>query len=48
MAYNIFDTHSHYDDDKFDKDRVKFVDDICAAAKGFEYMAELQMKSGRI
>ena len=33
---------------KFDKDRVKFVDDICAAAKGFEYMAELQMKSGRI
>ena len=33
---------------KFDKERVKFVDDICAAAKGFEYMAELQMKSGRI
>ena len=33
---------------KFAKERVKFVDDICAAAKGFEYMAELQMKSGRI
>ena len=27
-------------------DRVKFVDDICAAAKGYEYMAELQLKSG--
>lgn len=33
---------------KFNPDRVKFVDDICAAAKGYEYLAELQMKSGRI
>lgn len=33
---------------KFNADRVRFVDDICAAAKGYEYMAELQMKSGRI
>jgi len=28
--------------------RVKFVDDICAAAKGYEYMAELQAKSGKL
>ncbi|MDO5462998.1 MAG: ParM/StbA family protein [bacterium] len=33
---------------KFNADRVRLVDDICAAAKGYEYMAELQMKSGRI
>ena len=33
---------------KFNPDRVRFVDDICAAAKGYEYLAELQMKSGRI
>lgn len=33
---------------KFNPDRVKFVDDICAAAKCYEYLAELQMKSGRI
>ena len=26
-------------------DRVKFVDDICAAAKGYEYMAEIQLKA---
>lgn len=25
MAYNIFDTHSHYDDDKFDKDRASLL-----------------------
>lgn len=31
---------------KFNSDRVKFVDDICAAAKGYEYMAEIQLKSG--
>ena len=31
---------------KFNADRVKFVDDICAAAKGYEYMAELQVKAG--
>lgn len=30
---------------KCNPDRVKFVDDICAAAKGYEYMAELQMKA---
>ena len=28
-------------------ERVKFVDDICAAAKGYEYMAELQIKAGQ-
>ena len=31
---------------KFNSDRVFFIDDICAAAKGYEYMAELQLKSG--
>ena len=30
---------------KVNPDRVKFVDDICAAAKGYEYLAEAQMKS---
>ena len=30
---------------KFNTDRVKFVDDICAAAKGYEYLAEVQIKS---
>lgn len=33
---------------KVNADRVIFVDDICAAAKGYEYLAELQMKAGRI
>ena len=33
---------------KFNADRVIFVDDICAAAKGYEYLAELQMKAGAI
>lgn len=31
---------------KYDPDRVKFVDDICAAAKGYEYMAQVQLKAG--
>ena len=31
----------------FDAERVRFVDDICAAAKGYEYMAELQIKAGQ-
>ena len=31
---------------KFNADRVKFVDDISVAAKGYEYMAEIQLKSG--
>ena len=31
---------------KFNADRVLFVDDISAAAKGYEYMAEIQLKSG--
>ncbi|MDD4414919.1 MAG: ParM/StbA family protein [Oscillospiraceae bacterium] len=31
---------------KFNPDRVKFVDDICAAAKGYEYLAELQLSAG--
>ena len=30
---------------KFSTDRVKFVEDICAAAKGYEYLTEAQMKS---
>ncbi|MBQ6183265.1 MAG: ParM/StbA family protein [Clostridia bacterium] len=30
----------------FDKSRVFFVDDICAAAKGYEHMAELQLGTG--
>ena len=33
---------------KYSDDRVVFVDDICAAAKGYEYLAELQMKAGLI
>ena len=31
---------------KFNADRVKFVDDISAAAKGYAYMAEIQLNSG--
>ena len=30
---------------KVNSDRVKFVDDICAAAKGYEYLAEAQIKA---
>ena len=30
---------------KVNVDRVKFVEDICAAAKGYEYLAEAQMKA---
>ena len=30
---------------KVSTDRVKFVDDICAAAKGYEYLAEAQLKA---
>ena len=33
---------------KFNGDRVVFVDDIRAAAKGYEYLAEIQMKAGQI
>ena len=29
----------------YDKSRVFFVDDICAAAKGYEYFAEMQMEA---
>ena len=29
-------------------DRVKFIDDICAAAKGYEFLAEAQMKAGMV
>ena len=32
---------------KVDPHRVRFVDDICAAAKGYEYMAGIQIKAGR-
>ena len=32
----------------FDAERVKFVDDICAAAKGYEYMAEIQIQAGKV
>lgn len=31
---------------KCSPDRVIFVDDICAAAKGYEYLAEAQLKAG--
>ena len=31
---------------EYNAERVSFIDDICAAAKGYEYMAELQLKSG--
>ena len=31
---------------QFNAERVRFVDDICAAAKGYEYMAALQIASG--
>ena len=34
---------NYYD---YDKSRVFFVDDICAAAKGYEHMAELQLGTG--
>ena len=30
---------------KCSADRVKFVEDICAAAKGYEYLTEAQMKA---
>lgn len=33
---------------KVNPDRVKFIDDICAAAKGYEFLAEAQMKVGMI
>lgn len=29
---------------KGNSERIKFIDDICAAAKGYEYMAELQIR----
>ena len=31
---------------QFNAERVRFVDDICAAAKGYEHMAALQIASG--
>ncbi len=31
-----------------DPERVKFMDDICAAAKGYEYMAEIQIQAGKV
>lgn len=31
---------------KYNPDRVKFIDDICAAAKGYEYLAKIQMEHG--
>ena len=34
--------HFHW----IDAERVRFIDDICAAAKGYEYMAKLQIKVG--
>ena len=33
---------------KINTERVFFIDDICAAAKGYEYMAELQFKTGML
>ena len=32
---------------KFDPERVVFVEDICAAAKGYEFLAELQLSAGK-
>ena len=32
---------------RFDAERVRFIDDVRAAAKGYEYMAELQIKAGQ-
>lgn len=32
---------------KYDRNKVVIVDDICAAAKGYEYMAELQLTKGK-
>ena len=32
---------------RFNAERVRFIDDICAAAKGYEYMAKLQIKVGQ-
>ena len=32
---------------RYDAERVKFVDDICTAAKGYEYMAEIQIQAGK-
>ena len=31
---------------RFNADCVKFIDDICAAAKGYEYLAEVQLSAG--
>lgn len=32
---------------KFNADRTVFVEDICAAAKGYEYLAEIQLSAGK-
>ena len=32
---------------KFNPDRTVFVEDICAAAKGYEYLAETQLSAGK-
>ncbi len=32
---------------KFNADRTVFVEDICAAAKGYEYLAEIQVSAGK-
>ncbi len=32
---------------KFNPDRTVFVEDICAAAKGYEYLAEIQLSAGK-
>ena len=32
---------------KFNADRTIFVEDICAAAKGYEYLAEIQVSAGK-
>ena len=32
---------------KVDPQRIRFVEDICAAAKGYEYLAGIQIKAGR-
>ena len=33
---------------RYNPDRVKIANDICAAAKGYEYLADIQMRNGQI
>ena len=33
---------------RYNPDRVKIANDICAAAKGYEYLADVQIRNGRL